>query len=739
MAKIMMVLFTMLFAVLLGRFFYIQSTGEIKGVSLEEWAEKKRTSSYSIDADRGKIVDRNGMTLAYDRPTYSIFAIVDEDYSKGLDEPKHVEKVSNTAEKLAPILNMDASKISSIIQRGKDRDAFQVEFGSNGRYLSQEKRDEIKSLNLPGINFNAEAKRYYPNGMFASHVVGFAQRKGENQKITGMLGIENQMDKQLTETNGSISYQRDKYNQKLLNPEEVIQKPEDGSTVQLTLDQKIQTFLEDAMSQVADQYEPKKIMAVVMDPKTGEVLALSNRPSFDPNNRLNIQNWYNDVVAYPFEPGSTMKIFTTAAAMDAGVYDGDETFDSGSFKVDEITRPIRDHYRAGWGKITFDEGIQRSSNVAAAKLVWDKLGTETFLKYLKDFHFNQKTDIDLPGEEKGRLLYNWPIEKLTTAYGQGSTVTPIQLMKAATAIANDGKMMKPYVISKVLDANSKEPIQTTKPEVVGEPIKPSTSKAVRDLLEGVVTEEHGTGKNYKLEDYSVAGKTGTAQIPDPNGAGYLSGSDEDYIFSFLGMAPKEDPELMMYVAVKQPNLQGNELGSEPVSYIFKTVMQNSLHYLNIQPDQQREKKDVKTVQIQDLKGQPIEKAKKKLKDQGLVPVVFGEGSKVTKVIPGEPQEVLQNEKVMLLTDGEVKMPDMSSWSLRGVLKFTNLLNLKVDYMGTGFVKKQSIEPGSVIREEDYLTVELSPPNESSEPTQGTSQVNERSMHQRDPEQNDQEQ
>ncbi len=738
-SKVMMLVFTLLFAVLLGRFFYIQSTGEVKGVTLEDWAEKKRTSSYSIDADRGKIVDRNGMILAYDRPTYSVFAIVNEDYSKGLEGPKHVVDAERTAEKLSPLLNIDQSEISSSIQQGKENGKFQVEFGSKGRYLSQETREEIKSLELPGINFRTEAKRYYPNGMFASHVVGFAQRKDENKKITGMLGIENQMDKQLTEKDGSISFQRDKFNQKLLNPDEVIQEPQDGATVQLTLDQKIQTFLEDAMTHVENQYDPEKMMAVVMDPKTGEVLALSNRPSFDPNNRTNIQNWYNDVIANPYEPGSTMKVFTVAAAMDAGVYDGEDTYESGSYKIEEITRAIRDHHRPGWGEITYNEGIQRSSNVAAAKLVWENLGTEKFLNYLKDFHFDQKTGIDLPGEKTGDILYKWPIEKLTSSYGQGTTVTPMQLMKAATAVANDGKMMKPYVISNVLDPNKDkdDSIRTTnKPEVVGKPIDPSTAKSVKELLGGVVTSEHGTGKDYKLSDFSVAGKTGTAQIPDPDGPGYLSDSHEDYTFSFLGMAPKDDTELMMYVSVKQPNLKENESGSEPASYIFKTVMANSLHYLNIQPDKQDEEMKVKPKTLEDLKGKPVEKVKSLLQEQGLKPVVLGDGSKVQKTLPSQGKEVLHNERVLLLTQGNVKMPDMSSWSLRDVLKFSGLMNINLDYMGSGFVNKQSIEPGSVVHEEDYLTVELSPPTDEGQTSESTSQQSERSRKQQNQEEDD---
>ncbi|MDY0405966.1 penicillin-binding protein [Virgibacillus sp. 179-BFC.A HS] len=451
--------------------------------------------------------------------------------------------------------------------------------------------------------------------------------------------------------------------------------------------------------------------AIVMNPKTGEVLAMSNRPSYDPNNPRNVKNWYNDAVSTPFEPGSTMKIFTWAAAIDTDVYNGSDSYKSGSYRINERIQRIPDHNGGeGWGTISYDEGFRRSSNVAAAKIAWEKLGPEKFLDYLNAFDFDKKTGIDLPGEVPGKILYNWPLEKVTTAFGQGSTATPIQQMKAATAIANNGKMLQPYVIKKIVDPSTKEVVKEKKPTVVGEPISAATAKHMRDLMETVVTGKHGTGQSFRLDDYSVAGKTGTAQIPNPNGSGYMMGYD-NYIFSFLGMAPKDDPQLMMYVSVKQPKLEkadgSYELGSTPVSFIFKNVMENGLHYLNIDPDETMEKHTVK-VAFPDVIEKSVPEAEKLLKDKGLRPIVLGKTGKITKTSVEKGAEVLQNEQILLATDKPV-MPDISGWSLREVMQLSNLLDLQVSTSGNGYVSTQSIKAGKEIKKGNTLTVKLKEP------------------------------
>jgi len=703
-AALLILVFSFVFLIIVGRFLYIETTATVEGVDLKEWAEEIRTSSYKIDAARGKIYDKNGMVLAYDRPMYRLQAIVDPDYSANLENPKHVTDPEKVASKLAPLLGLKEREMIKTIKNGQENDRFQVEFGANGREISQEEMEEIKDLKLNGITFQEEAKRYYPNGVFASHLIGFA--RSQDGDIKGITGIEKQMQKYLKEEEGKISYERDKYGTKLLDPNQVMKEPDDGENVYLTIDQKIQTFLEDAMSQVDEQYSPEKIMAGVMDPDTGQILAMSNRPSYNPNDIGEVENWYNDLIAYPFEPGSTMKMFTWASAIEEGVYDGDELYKSGRYQVTENSSTIGDHNNGeGWGMISFNEGFQRSSNVAASILAYEKLGPDKFKKYLSDFHLNQQSGIDLPGEKTGSFVFDKPIEQITTAFGQGSTVAPIQLMTAATSIANDGKMMKPYILSKISSSKDGEIIKERSPEVIGEPISKSTASQVRDLMGQVVTSENGTGGKFKLDDFSLAGKTGTAQISKPGG-GYMTGR-ENYTFSFMGMAPKDDPELLMYVAVQQPNLDNTEYGSDPVSHIVKTVMENSLHYLDIKPDEESQTK-VSQVKLPDVTDLSVEKATSRLKENFNRVEVIGQGSEVEKILPAPGAEVLKNQRIMIITD-QPTMPDLTGYSLRDVHRLAEYFGFNIETMGNGYVTKQSIAPGSEIKEDGYLVVELAPP------------------------------
>lgn len=718
MTGVLMVGFVCMFLILTGRFLYIQVTGEVNDVSLEEWAKEKRSSSYILDAERGTIFDNNGVTLAYDRRTYRMYAIVDETFTINSKDPKHVVDIEKTAQALAPIIEVEESYIRDRLASGIDDGRVQVEFGVAGRQLSIQTKEEIDALDLPGINFFEESIRYYPNGLFASHILGFARKEESEQddedeqseNITGVIGIEKELDEILRGESGYISYQRDYYKKKLLDPNEVIKQPVNGDNVYLTIDQKVQILLEDVMSEVEDEYNPERITAMVMNAKTGAIIAMSNRPSFNPNDPKDVQNWYNDLISTPFEPGSTVKMFTWAAAIDAGVYDGEEIYQSGKYQVNPAVESVNDHnHGRGWGKISFDEGFRRSSNVAASKLVWDKLGPDKYLEYLQAFDFDKKTNIDLPGEVTGHLLYNWPIEKLTTSFGQGTTLTPIQQMKAATAIANDGKMLQPYVVQKVIDSDTDEVIMENDKTVVSEPISKEAANQVLDLLGTVVNSKDGTGKPYRLDAYSVAGKTGTAQMPDPNG-GYLRGR-ENNIFSFLGMAPQDDPQLMMYVSVTQPTLAEDEVGSDPVSFIFKNVMENSLHYLNIEPD--KETIDpVDLIEIPKLKDAQPKAIQETLEAEGLDVTVVGSGKKIVTANVNTGDQVLDHQRIILVTD-QPEMPNIIGWSIREVYQLADLLELKLETIGNGYVMTQNIKKGTPLKKNDYLGVELELPNEKN--------------------------
>lgn len=726
MAGILIILFMGIFLVISGRFIYIQTTGEVNDVSLRNWAKEQRTSSHPLSAKRGTIFDSNDMSLAYDQPTYRLFAVIDETFSKNSSKPQHVVDPDKTAEELANVIDQDKTNLLEVLKSGIENEKKQVEFGVSGKELTQQTKEDIEDLKLPGINFTKEAMRYYPNGVFASHIIGFARDVETEDKegniineISGMTGIEDEKNDVLKGTDGYISFERDKFNEKLLDPNEVIKKPKDGNDVYLTIDQKIQTLLEDVMSQIEEEYSPERMTAIVMNAKTGEVEAMGNRPSYNPNNPTNVKNWYNDAISIPFEPGSTMKMFTWAAAIEDGVYDGQELFKSGSYRINEQVQPVNDHNGGeGWGSITFDEGFQRSSNVAASRLLWDKMDADSYLDYLHAFDFDKKTEIDLPGESVGSISYNYPRDKLSTTFGQGTTLTPIQQVKAATAITNKGKMLKPYVIKKIVDSTTNEPIEENKPSIVGEPISEATSSQMLDLLGSVVNSKHGTGKKFALDNYSTAGKTGTAQIPHPDG-GYLKGSGNN-IFSFLGMAPKDDPQLIMYVSVQQPDLEkedGYEQGSVPVSFVFKNVMENSLRYLDIEPDKENESK-TKTISIESFENKSIKQVKQELIDKNMKVNVIGSGKKIVSSNVNEGEELLPNQRVLLVTD-KIEMPNIKGWSLRDVLSLADLVNIDVNVKGNGFVISQSIKPDKKLKENDKLTIELKPPAELDKPEQKT--------------------
>ncbi|MCM3029084.1 MULTISPECIES: penicillin-binding transpeptidase domain-containing protein [unclassified Niallia] len=707
-AAILFLFFCLLFFILIVRFAVIQSTGKVSGEVLAKEAEKKYSSSMVLEASRGTIYDRNKDVIAEDASSYKLVAVTDSSLSKNdTENPIHVADPEKTAKELAKYIDMEESEIYRILTK---EGAKQVEFGSAGKNLSYETKKKIEDLKLPGVLIVEGKKRFYPNGTFASHVIGYVEEKEDEATgkytATGKLGIEESLNNLLTGKDGYLNYKRDIWGYILPDSEEDITPAQNGDDVYLTLDKKIQSFLEDTMSKVQEKYNPKKMIAIVANPKTGEILAMSQRPSFDPETLEGINaTWHNEAIETSYEPGSTMKIFTLAAAIEEGKFDANAKYQSGSYKVTKNSQTIHDHNGSGWGSITYLEGVQRSSNVAFAKIAKEQLGFEKLREYITNFGLDQKTGIDLPHEANSSIAFTWPVEKITTAYGQGTALTPIQQIQAVTAIANDGKMVKPHVIDKIVDPNTNKVVKQVKTEVVGTPISAATAKEVRDILETVVTDPKGTGyKKYNVDGYSVAGKTGTASIPKAGG-GYLTGSS-NYVFSFLGMAPKDDPELVMYVAVQQPELKETQTGSDPVAEIFTSVMKSSLQYMEIQPTADS---SLQTVDVPDLAGMSTSVAEKELKKSGLELVVTGEGSTITDQLPAAGESYLEGEKIVVKTDGKGTVPDMIGWSLRDILKVTDLQSLKLKTNGNGYATKQSIKAGKTVKENDTLTIQLKKP------------------------------
>ncbi|WP_088809571.1 MULTISPECIES: penicillin-binding protein [Listeria] len=720
-ALVLFVFFATLFLILTGRFLYLQITGEANGEPLAAEAAKQHLKTEKIEAKRGSILDQKGEVIAEDTSTYTLAAVVSDKFSKTSKNPTYVVDKEQTAETLAKYIAMSKAEI---LERLNTEDVYQVEFGKAGKNISVETKNKIEAENLPGLEFTRQAARFYPNGTFASQLVGFAQQtEGETGESTlvGKMGLEKSYNSILTGKDGEINYSTDKLGYILPNSKKNVKEAEDGSDITLTIDKKIQTFLEDTMTTVNAKYKPKNMMAVVMNPKTGEILAMSQRPSFNPSTKegLSTENagvWQDLPVEYAYEPGSVMKIFSLASAIDTGVYNPNAYYKSGIYRVGDI--PIHDHNGgAGWGTITYREGVERSSNVAFATLL-NKMGTDTFEEYLTKFGFGQKTGIQLPNEASGKILYNYPVEKVTTVFGQGTTVSMMQMLQGASAIASDGKMKQPYIVSKITNPNTNE-VTETKTKVSGTPISEATAKKTREELQQVVSGEHGTGKLYAIPGYSVAGKTGTSQIADPKTGKYMTGSD-NYIFSFMGMAPADDPELVMYVTMQQPQLEGSETGGEAVSEVFNPVMKNSLQYMNIKPAKEAK---MEKVSVPNYAGQSVEDAKAAITKSKLVPVVVGNGSKVVQQIPQQANKVMEGERIVIMTDGDMTMPDMTNWSRDDAQKVSEITGIPFTYNGSGYVAKQSVSAGSILNENSKVTLTMKAPNEIYAFNQNRDQTN----------------
>lgn len=708
-AFLMFIIYGGLFFLLFGRLLFIQITGEAEGRVLASMAEAKYARESILPANRGNIMDRNGETIASDTLSYRLVAVLDEELSKNTKKKHHVDNPEKTAEILANYLPIEEAELverltrtKEDIQEGKKK---QVEFGKAGRDLSHDVVQSIKEQELPGILFIEEKKRFYPNGIFSSHLIGYAAKEeDENHKpvTVGKMGLESIYNEELTGTDGKVSFQSDKWGFTLPKTEKAVVAAEDGYDIQLTIDKTIQNFVEDAMSEVEREYAPKNMLAIVANPKTGAIVAMSQRPTFDPTTREGLtSNWLNEALETTIEPGSTMKMFTLAAAIEEGKWDPYAYFNSGQYKIYDKT--IRDVNKIGWGTISFLEGFQRSSNVSMAYLL-ERLGDKTFIEYMEGFGFGQKTGIDLPNEASGILLDNYPAERLTTSYGQGSTVTPMQMIQAATAIANDGVMMRPYVIDQIINPNTGEIVNDNHAKERKSPISKETAQQVREVLASTVTSDVGTGRRFALDGYTLGGKTGTAEIPNGYG-GYLKGN-ANYLYSFMGMAPIEEPELITYIIVQQPKLKAGEIGTDPVAKLFTSIMESSLKYMNIVPEGEPA---IETQKIADYTGQDAQIAKEELERLGNYPVIIGEGGKVAVQYPEKETQLGRDSVVLLKTEGQTTLPDFTGWSKKMVLSYKLLSGLDIRIVGDGYVTEQSLSEGTISHPNEPIVIQLQHP------------------------------
>lgn len=597
---------------------------------LGEWLTQGARDSWSrnipFEPERGQIVDRNGIPLATNISAPTVYVM-----------PRQVKDPAATAEKLASVLNMPKEKAYREIT--KSASSVRIK---EGRKISHEKAKEIRALGLDGVYIGEDSKRHYPNGSYLSHVLGFTGV--DNQ---GLMGLEQYYDKELRGERGAVKFYADAKGKRMNSMADDYEDPVKGLELKLTIDSKIQTIMERELDIAEAKYNPDGIIAIAMNPNSGEILAMSSRPTFDPANFRNVpQEVYNRnlPVWSTYEPGSTFKIITLAAALNEGKVDLEKEHfhDSGSVQV--AGARLKCWKRGGHGSQSFLEVVQNSCNPGFVEL-GQRLGKDKLFKYVKDFGFGQKTGIDLQGEGTG-ILFNLnrvgPVELATTAFGQGVSVTPIQQVTAVSAAVNGGILYKPFIAKELIDPITKEIVMRNSPVEKRRVISEDTSKEIRHALESVVAQ--GTGGRAFVDQYRVGGKTGTAQKAK-NGR-YL---ENNFIVSFIGFAPADDPQIVVYVAVDNPK-GVTAFGGTVTAPIVGNIMKDGLNAMGVKPRKNQIEKELKwpdtpMIKLPDFTGL----TKMELMDQliNLKVDTSGDGDVVVRQSPSPGTKVKEGSKIRL--------------------------------------------------------------------------------------------
>ena len=687
--KFLIIGIVLLFGLIIGKLIYVSVSTNIDNINIKKFALSRTTGSKTLYASRGSIYDVSGEVLAENVNSYTVIAYLDSKRTTNKNNPLHVVDIDYTVNALAPIIGMDSDKMKSLLSK----DAYQVELGPEGRGISELVKEKIEKLNLPGIDFIKESKRYYPYGTFASYIIGYA-KKNDNGEIIGEMGIESYFDQELSGENGYYKYQKDAYGYKIANTPVQEKKAKNGYNIELTIDSNVQMYLENAINDLVQNYSTDWVIATIADAKTGAIVGSASNPTFDPN-KLNITNYNNPLVSYTYEPGSTMKIFSFATSIEKGQYKGDELYDSGKINVDEYE--IKDWNDKGWGRITYDVGFTYSSNVAATLLA-QRLGKETLLDYYTDLGFGQKTGIELLGEMKGKVNFMYASELASASYGQGITVTPIQMIQALTTLTNKGTMIKPYVVNKITDQNGKV-IEEGKREEIKKIYSEETINKIIDLMDKTVNGEDGlaTGKAYETDQVRLIGKTGTAQYISESG-GYTSGTKN--IRSFAGVFPKDDPQYIIYVAIK--DLEGT---SSAIGGMTKSIVESIAKYKNLS-DRESNKDESKYVTLDNYLNKNKTDIVNLLESKGLKPIIIGDGDIIVNQYPNKNKNIIVGSKVYLKTNSDNKiMIDITGWNKTEVINLMNFMEVDYEINGVGKVVNFNIPIGNSITEKVIINME----------------------------------
>ncbi|MDD5167861.1 MAG: penicillin-binding transpeptidase domain-containing protein [Syntrophales bacterium] len=647
----LMGLFLMLFIALITRAFQLQV---LSGQALKNIASKQHTRTLQIEPERGIIFDRNGEKLAASMLTDSVCA-----------DPSKIRYPKDVAQKIAAVLDVDSETVLRKITTSKN-------FCWLARRIPAEQSAKVEGLNIDGIFLIKEPKRFYPNGELAGHLIGFV-----GLDSVGLEGLELKYDEYLKGTPEKLVWTRDAKGKRLYpHVEKAAVDNRASYNLILTIDGRIQHLVETQLKEAVKDKSAKGGYAMVMDPKTGEILALANEPSFDPNNfaKGNALKGKNKVITDCYDPGSTFKPFLVAGALEEKVVkETDRIFcENGNYVVAD--RVFHEAQRKRHGYLTVREVLKYSSNIGAAK-IGERLGKEKFYQYIKKFGFGSKTGIDLPGESPGLLrpYKDWTrVDATTIAFGQGISVTAIQLITALSAIANDGVMMKPFIIRGIVDKQG-QVMKEYRPEVARKVISPATAKRMTSILTGVVGEEDGTGKKARIDNVNVAGKTGTSQKFDFARHVY---SSERVRTSFMGFFPSEAPQVVMLVVLDEP--QRDKWGGVASAPVFKKIGEQILTCFKTHIREN---------------ASPVNK--ESIPDGGKIRLV-------TTAKPAQSENATEDG-----SPAEAIMPDFRGLTIRDVLTKAKSKNIEIKVVGNGWAVNQDPAPGAALATYRSCTVAFS--------------------------------
>lgn len=713
-----------LFAVFLINFAVIIGTGKKFGVDLVKEAKKVHQTTRTVPAKRGTIYDRNGNPIAEDATSYNVYAIIDKDYKSATGKILYVEdsQYNTVAEIFHKYLDMDESYVKEQLSQ---QNLKQVSFGTKGNGITYANmmaiKKDLETAQVAGIDFTTSPNRSYPNGQFASSFIGLAQlheNEDGTKSLLGTSGIESSLNTILAGTDGIITYEKDRLGNIVPGTEQVTQQTVNGKDVYTTLSSPLQSFMETQMDSFSEKVKGKYMTATLVSAKTGEILATTQRPTFNADTKEGITGdfvWRDILYQSNYEPGSAMKVMTLAASIDNNTFPGGEYFNSSELKIADATIKdwdVNEGLTVG-GMMTFSQGFAHSSNVGMT-LLEQKMGDTTWLDYLNRFKFGVSTRFGLTDEYAGQLPEDNVVSVAMSSFGQGVSVTQTQMLRAFTAIANDGVMLEPKFISALYDPND-QTVRKSQREVVGNPVSKNAASLTRNHMVLVGTDptygtmyNHSTGKGtINVPGQNVALKSGTAQIADEKNGGYLVGAT-NYIFSVVSMHPAENPDFILYVTVQQPeHYSGIQLGEFANPILERaSAMKESL---NLQSTA-KSLDDVTTTtsylmpKVKDYTpGDLAEELRRNL----VQPIVIGSGTKIKQASVSEGDNLEPNKQILILSDKVDEMPDLYGWTKDNATTFAKWLNIEVEFEGTGeTVTKQSVRMNTSLKDIQKIKLTL---------------------------------